>query len=231
MVKNKGLTLYIDLGTNGEVVLAWPGTIMATSTAAGPAFEGVGIKGGSLAIPGAIDRVTYKKGFEYHTIGNKKSIGLCASGLLDLLKVLLRLGWLTPDGRLLRTLTIGGISISQGDIRRLQLAIGAIHVGIEILLLKASIVPADIDEAIITGEFGAHLNPESLEAVGLIPKGIKKIRLEKDLPLKGAIKFIMDNRALAEIKAIQKNSGHLALALEPDFQKRFINALRLAPWD
>ncbi|MEO0225845.1 MAG: ASKHA domain-containing protein, partial [candidate division WOR-3 bacterium] len=229
-LRKSGTTLYIDLGTNGEVVLAWPGSVMAVSTAAGPAFEGAGIKAGSLAVPGAIDRVYYKGGIKYHTIGNKKPIGLCASGLIDLLAVMLKQGWLEPSGQLLKTVEIDGISINQEDIRKLQLAIGAIHVGIETLLLKASTMPARIDEAIITGEFGAHLNPASLVAVGLIPTGIKKIRLERDLPLRGAVRFLQDDRARAEVKQIQKISGHLELALEPYFGERFIWSLRLAPW-
>jgi len=224
-------TLYVDLGTNGEVGLCHRGRVIVASTAAGPAFEGSGIKGGSLAIPGAIDRVGYQGGFRIRTIRNRKPVGFCASGLLDLLAILLRLGWLTPDGRLVKAVEIGGIAIEQQAIRQLQLAIGAIHVGIMVLLLKYSITPAEISRVVLTGEFGAHLNPRSLVAVGLIPKGIKKITMASDLPLQGALKFLLDANGLEAVKLVHRNAHHLELAQEPGFERLFIQSLRLAPWD
>lgn len=230
-LETRRTVLYADLGTNGEVGLVWGGKIVLVSTAAGPAFEGSGIKGGSLALPGAIDRVGYQGGFRIRTIGNRKPVGFCASGLLDLLAVLRRRGWLTPDGRLMKPVEIGGIAIEQQAIRQLQLAIGAIHVGIMVLLLKYSIAPAEVSRAVLTGEFGAHLNPRSLVEVGLIPKGIKKISIASDLPLQGALKFLLDANGLDAVKLVHQNAHHLELAQEPGFERLFIGSLRLAPWD
>ncbi|GAI16129.1 unnamed protein product, partial [marine sediment metagenome] len=127
MHKSGKNSLYIDLGTNGEVVLIRGKNIYAASTAAGPAFEGIGVDCGCLAIRGAIDQVSYSKGsLKFHTINKEKPIGLCASGLIDLLAILLEQGILKDNGRLKHAVQLSWIDISQGDIRKLQLATGAI---------------------------------------------------------------------------------------------------------
>jgi len=232
IIQRPGVFLYIDLGTNGEIAVITEDKVLALSAAAGPAFEGVGISCGSLAISGAIDRITYHRGFRFHTIKSKKPIGICASGLIDLLAVLLSLGWLRADGRLIKKIEIRNaeLELTQDDARKLQLAIGAIHTGVEILLEKVGVTPSKITEAIFTGELGSSLNTESLTRIGLLPKGIKKLRFEKDLPLKGAVAVLLDNNALKQAENIEKMGEHLELAIEPDFQKKFISNLKLAPW-
>lgn len=226
----EGIFLYIDLGTNGEIAVIKKDKIIVLSAAAGPAFEGVGISRGSLAIPGAIDRISYNRGFRFSTIDDKKPIGFCASGLIDLIAILLSHGWLQEDGRLVRKVKINGLGITQDDIRKLQLATGAIHTGIEVLLQKAGVKPSEVDEAILTGEFGSSLNSKSLRRIGILQNGIKKIRLKNDLPLQGALKVLLDNAALEQVRRIEKMSEHLELASEPDFQKKFVSNLKLAPW-
>lgn len=228
--KSGKVSLYVDLGTNGEVVLLTPEKIFAVSTAAGPAFEGTGVTCGSFAIPGAIDRLDYKKKIRYRTIRKKKPIGICASGLVDLLSIMLEIGHLGEDGRLLKEIEIGGIKIGQNDIRKLQLAVAAIHTGIEILLQKMKIKPADIKEAVLTGEFGSHLNQKSLMRIGLLPQRIEKIRQERDLPLKGAIIGLLDKKIFASAEEIREKAKQVELALEPNFPKLFVSALRLRPW-
>jgi len=228
---HKGASLYVDLGTNGEVALICKNKIIALSTAAGPAFEGIGISHGSLAIPGAIDHVDYKDGFKIHTIGNRKPIGICASGLIELLDILIELGWLQQNGRLLKGFKLQGFKITQDDIRKLQLAIGAIHTGIQMLLEKFGIKPIDIAEVILTGEFGSRLKLKSLISLGILPMGIKRLRFEKDLPLKGAIKVLLDHSALKEARRIEMISHYLELANQPEFQNKFVAALRLKPWN
>lgn len=223
-------SLYIDLGTNGEVVLIKKNKIIAASTAAGPAFEGIGITGGSLAVPGAIERVWFQKGLRYHTIGNKKPVGICASGLIDLLAVMLEIGWLRDDGRLVRKIGVGGIRIKQEDVRRLQLAIGAVHTGIEILLDKFQVRPSVIGNIVLTGEFGSNLNLESLKKVGILPKGVKRVRFENDLPLKGAVEVLVNDMVIKKVDRIESIAQHLELAVQPQFQEKFVKALGLKPW-
>ena len=233
LYKRSGASLYIDLGTNGEIALLTKRRIHALSAAAGPAFEGAGLKCGSLALPGAIDAVmdTGRGRFRTHTIDDKEPRGICASGLIDMLAVLLRRGWLTRNGRLLEKVRIGGISVDQWDIRQLQLAIGAIHTGVQFLMEHCGISADDISDTIITGEFGSHLRIASLRQVGIIPTGLKAVRLERDLPLKGAIKALCDHRARKDAEMIRNRSRHVELAMQPDFQRRFVKALQLAPWN
>lgn len=231
IIHNRGLSLYLDLGTNGEIALVSGNTITAASTAAGPAFEGVGVTIGSMAKAGAIDRVVYKNGFKIHTIGNRPPVGVCASGLIDLLAVLLDIGWLREDGRLLQSPLQPEIKITQDDVRKLQLAIGAVHTSIQTLLQKADRRASDVETALLTGEFGSELNRRSLERLGILPLGIKTITFERDLPLQGAIRALRDNAAIAEINRIEESATHIELATDPDFQKRFVAALKMAPWN
>ncbi|MGB3340260.1 MAG: ASKHA domain-containing protein [bacterium] len=232
LYKKSQNSLYIDLGTNGEVILIRNRKIFATSTAAGPAFEGIGISCGCLAIPGAIDRVSYSKGkIHFRTIGNKKPQGLCASGLIDLLGILLEQNMLKANGRLKNDINLSSVTINQNDIRKLQLAIGAIHSGVEILLRKARIKSSSINRAVITGEFGSKLDVNALFNIGLLPRGIKNTVFKKDLPLLGAIEAIQDIRTFDKLETIRRQSIHIDLAAQPDFQNVFVSSLNLAPWE
>jgi uncharacterized 2Fe-2S/4Fe-4S cluster protein (DUF4445 family) len=231
MLTSRKPSLYIDLGTNGEIALITSENIYAVSTAAGPAFEGVGLTCGSLALPGAIERVEYNGKFEIQTIENKPPIGFCASGFIDLLAILLRHNLLSDYGRLKRSIKITDFFINQMDIRKLQLAIGAIHTGIKFLFDYADIKSSYIKEVVITGEFGAHLNSESLRQVGLIPMNIDNIRLENDLPLNGAIEFLLNKITPQDTEGMRKKSIYLELANQKDFQKRYLEGLMLKPWN
>jgi uncharacterized 2Fe-2S/4Fe-4S cluster protein (DUF4445 family) len=230
LLNNRGVSLYIDLGTNGEIALVTKKRILALSTAAGPAFEGAGLKCGSLAIPGAIDRIEHDGGFSIHTINDRKPKGICASGLIDLLAALLKSGCLNQRGKLLKRVTVQGIEICQDDIRKLQLAIGAIKTGIQVLLEQVRIHPLEIIETVITGEFGSSLNIASLKRAGIIPDSLSDVRLEKDLPLRGGIMTLFDRKMIGHAENTRRISRHVELAMDPDFQKKFLNALELVPW-
>ena len=222
--------LYIDLGTNGEVAVMDRRQIWAASTAAGPAFEGAGIACGSLAVPGAIDRVGFNDKFTFQTIDNCRPVGFCASGLIDLLASALRSRHLAENGRLLKPIRIAGFSIRQDDIRILQLAVAALHSGIQMLLAKTGLTPARLDEAVITGEFGQHMDLDNMIRIGLLPSGIRRVRIVHDLALQGAILSLSDNRASDRIAKLKVKSRHLDLARQPEFQDRYVSALCLKPW-
>lgn len=223
--------LYVDLGTNGEVVLIKGKKIYATSTAAGPAFEGVGISLGSLAIPGAINKVWFRdRKLLFRTINNQKPVGVCASGLIDLLALMLKQKWLQDNGRLDSPVILSRFRITQLDIRKIQLAIAAIHAGIETLLNLAKVSPRELNAAVITGEFGDKLDKSNLMRLGVVPRGIKKISFEHDLPLKGAVAALLDRNKTREAEAIRKSSAHIELARQKDFQKIFVQAMRFKPW-
>ncbi|MGQ9702652.1 MAG: ASKHA domain-containing protein, partial [bacterium] len=169
--------------------------------------------------------------FKIYTIDNKPPIGFCASGLIDLLAVILKLDWLDEYGRLKHKLKVAGFDITQKDIRTLQLAIGAIHTGVKFLIDNAGIKSKDIGEAVITGEFGSHLNSKSLSRVGILPLTIKNIRMENDLPLRGAISLLLNQVNTEDVEKVRKCSTHFDLALQTDFQKRFVEGLFLKPWN
>ncbi|MBN2621369.1 DUF4445 domain-containing protein [candidate division WOR-3 bacterium] len=224
--------LYADLGTNGEVVLITPKKIIAASTAAGPAFEGVGIRCGSLAVPGAIKAVGINNGiFTFSVIDNKTPLGLCASGLIDALYLGVKHGFISETGKLNKTMSIGEFSLVQNDIRKLQLAVGAIRTGMKILLKQSKLSSHMIDEVMLTGEFGTRLRPGILARIGLIPSGRMKVTSEKNLALKGAVMVLTNDRVRQCIEDIKGKSVHLELANHPEFQKEFVHAMRFSPWE
>jgi uncharacterized 2Fe-2S/4Fe-4S cluster protein (DUF4445 family) len=195
--------LFIDLGTNGEIVLLSRLMALACSCAAGPAFEGVHISSGMVAVAGAVERVEEENGqLLLDTIDGAPPLGLCGSGLADGVTVLLRCGLLLPSGRLLapgqvaadvpsdlraRLREEGGrrrfvlhqdalgkpILLTQADIRQVQLAKAAIRTGVDSLLEAAGLEPESIDRVFVGGAFGSSMRAESLLALGMIPQALR----------------------------------------------------------
>lgn len=168
----RGWSLFLDIGTNGEMVL-WNGSeILACATAAGPAFEGARISCGMAGIEGAVCAIG-PNGFE--TIGGKPATGLCGSGLVDAVALLLNTGKIDVTGYMEgNEELISGISLSPQDIREVQLAKGAIAAGIKILLLEAGIGAEDVKQVFMAGGFGYALHDWSAGRIGLIPEGLEK---------------------------------------------------------
>ena len=135
--------LLIDLGTNGEMALSFNGELWGCATAAGPAFEGAEISAGMPALPGAIDSVWVAGGhLGFSTIGNKRPKGLCGTGLIGVVDSLLDLGVIDETGAMdADSVSIGDsdIRVTQGDVRKLQLAKAAIAGGIDTLLHEAGV--------------------------------------------------------------------------------------------
>jgi uncharacterized 2Fe-2S/4Fe-4S cluster protein (DUF4445 family) len=169
-----GWSLFLDIGTNGEMVLWNDQRFLACATAAGPAFEGARISCGMPGVEGAIS-VIGPEGFE--TIGDKSPVGLCGSGLVDAVALLLNagkidmMGYMEEDSEL-----IPGIKIflTPQDIREVQLAKGAVAAGIKVLMLEAGIVADDIKQVFMAGGFGYALHDWSAGRIGLIPDGLEK---------------------------------------------------------
>ena len=154
------LTLMIDIGTNGEIVLGNRERIMACSTAAGPAFEGAKIQCGMRGATGAIDHVNFNDGqLSYTVIDNVEPIGICGSGLIDAVAVMLREGVLKTSGYLNGSTyhLTENVYITQKDIRELQLAKSAIAAGIQMLCIKMGVKIKDIDKVIIAVAFGNYI--------------------------------------------------------------------------
>ncbi|MGI6552686.1 MAG: ASKHA domain-containing protein [Bacillota bacterium] len=197
--QGEGNRLAVDIGTNGEIVLASSGRLITCSTAAGPAFEGAQIKHGMRAQAGAIEGVTIDEDVSLRVIGDVPAKGICGSGLMDAVAELVRHGIIEKGGRLLakeegkhlppalqKRLGLwegnscfilateeetGGdpVVLTQKDVREVQLAKGAIRAGIQVLLDQLGLTAAELDEVLLAGAFGTYLNKKSALEIGLLP--------------------------------------------------------------
>jgi uncharacterized 2Fe-2S/4Fe-4S cluster protein (DUF4445 family) len=235
-----GTVIFIDIGTNGEIVLSRNGRLVATSCAAGPALEGMNISCGMRAVTGAVDSFLLVPGLThvFSTIGGAEPKGICGSGLIDLVAELVRSGLITKTGRLKAPegrpdpLIEGNyhltetVFLSQKDVRQVQLAKGAISAAMKMLLAKLDLTLGDLDEVVIAGSFGYHLRAENLLAISLIPKGYQgPVSFVGNSSLAGAARLLMDRSAMEEIEKLSREIEVIELAFDPKFQETFLAEL------
>lgn len=249
--------LYIDIGTNGEMGLNVQGKRLVTSTAAGPAFEGMGLSGGMRASVGAVEKVKIinNSGLEIQTIGNASVKGICGSGIIDLLAALLRLGIIEPSGRLKQTTELNGLSpdvlsrivsvdgqmafqlgknvyFSQKDIRQVQLAKGAIRAAIDLLLDKTEFSSDILERIVIAGGFGYSLNPDNLERIGLIPPQTQsKISFAGNASRSGCVWLLTDIAYRRFLEERMHKMKHLSIANNPKFMDHYISCMEFPVQD
>ena len=225
--------LFIDIGTNGEIVLKHKDTYYCCATAAGPAFEGAEITKGMSAINGAIDHVKLNSSgdIEYTVIGGGAPKGLCGSGLLDLLAILLDTGAVDKTGRLLEKDKFyisedPQIYITSEDIRKLQLAKAAIAAGIEVLLHFAGITEDDISLLALAGGFGSYMNIQSAARIGLIPKRLLPVaKTLGNTAGEGAVKTLIKKDAYESLENIRKHCEYVELSSITFFNDRFVEQM------
>ena len=229
MDKTDKMTLLVDIGTNGEMVLGNKDRLGACATAAGPAFEGAGIQYGMQAAPGAIDRMG--RDFSCHVIGGGKAVGICGSGLLEAVSAGLHNGLLNPRGRILNedhTLPLtDGISLNQEDIRQFMQAKGAIAAGIRMLTEYFGISLAEIEQVYLAGAFGTFLDPHAACRTGLIPAELE----DRILPIgnaagSGAKMIACSQAAFTHTDSIISRVTHVDLAALPVWAKTFAQSMR-----
>ncbi len=182
MYESDEVTLMVDIGTNGEMVLGNKDRMTACSTAAGPALEGAKIKFGMRGAPGAIDHVWVEDGvIRASVIGGGKAQGICGSGLIDAVAVALETGLINKRGRIVSKEErdgdrfidlIDGVYLTQNDIREVQLAKGAIAAGIQLMARELGMKVEDIDRVLLAGAFGNFMNPRSACRIGLLPPSL-----------------------------------------------------------
>lgn len=228
MAESEEYTILIDLGTNGEIVLGNNKKILSASTAAGPAFEGAKISCGMRAATGAISSVTYENDrLHCHVIGNVKAKGLCGSGLIDIVSVLLQNGQIGMFGEFGSELDsfelVDDIVINQQDIREFQLAKAAIASGLSILLKEMNITYNEVSKIFIAGGFGNFLNIKNVIKTGLIEAEEDKIIKFGNTALLGAKMLLFDDGNI--ISDILSKAKHINLEGEPAFQDIFIDKL------
>lgn len=251
------LTLLIDLGTNGEIVLGNKDKLFVSSTAAGPAFEGAQLSSGMRAANGAIDDVEITDDVFVHTIKDELARGICGSGVIKALAEFLKVGVITTSGRFVssdrlallpdnigkrlkdqdgqkefvlvfaeQSVTGRDISITQGDIREIQLVKSSIFTGVEILMENFGITLEEIEQILIGGAFGNHLDLDSALAIGLVPSTDRgKIIPVGNAAGTGAVKAMLSVRILERCRSISRKAKFIELANHPEFQKRFIRNL------
>lgn len=247
------LTLYLDIGTNGEMALGKGDRYVCCATAAGPAFEGAQIELGMPASKGAVDKVWLEgRRIKYSVIGNDRPVGLCGSGLIDALAVLLKAGIIDENGTILSgqelpilfrsyvfeveaeetaqstesSLAVHiapGVYITQEDIRKLQLAKGAIAAGIEVLFKEYGCMPCNIDVLTFAGGFGNYIDKASAAAIGLFPQELlDKAKEVGNAAGNGAVSAALSQEAWERALEIGGNMRYIELASYPHFNEMYV---------
>ena len=254
--KEKGHVLFIDIGTNGEIVLTSNGRILCCSCAAGPALEGMNISAGMRAAQGAIEDVKItEEGVKIQVIGDREDdkqepSGICGSGILAVVKELLRTGLVKKTGAFIKKdklspedyrfplLQLNGtkrefilhekpqILVTQGDVRQVQLAKGAILSGFTALLREAQIDMEDLDKVMIAGQFGAHLPADSLIGTGILPDAVKdKLVYVGNSSKTGAYMALMSKKAKQEMEKLAEEMEYMELAETENYERIFTDSM------
>lgn len=225
------LLALVDLGTNGEIVLGNRERLLCASTAAGPAFEAGRISCGMRATTGAITEVRDAAGeLQCTVLGDVAARGICGSGLVDAVAKALGLGLIHSNGRLAggrSSLQLApGVSLTQRDIRELQLAKAAIAAGMRILLDIWGARPADIRRLYLSGAFGNYINRASARRIGLLDFPDQQIKPAGNTALLGAKISLFASRGQDdEVARIKSRIEHVSLAAHPQFQDAFVEGI------
>ena len=231
MHRKEGYTALIDLGTNGEIVIGNKEGILCASTAAGPAFEGANISLGMQATTGAISSIDRSdQGWTCSVIGKGTSRGICGSGLIDAVSVLLQEGLIGEFGEILsgesEIALDSRVSLSQKDIQEFQLAKAAISAGFEILIRKLGIDTEKISDVYIAGGFGNYLNMKNVIRVGMHKFPEEVMHKLGNSALIGAKMFLFEDSNYPD--GILEITEHVSLEKEADFQDIFVENLAFA---
>ncbi|MDR1700414.1 MAG: ASKHA domain-containing protein [Lachnoclostridium sp.] len=225
MCESGKTALLMDIGTNGEIVLKHNGKLFCASAAAGPAFEGYGLSGGSYGVKGAIDKVWHSQGkICCSTIGNAPASGICGSGIIDALSVMLDLDLLEETGYLESPVMISeDIFVTAEDVQYIQLAKGAIRAGVETLVKEAGIHKNEIEDFYIAGGFGNSINPENAAKIGLIPHELKnKVQCIGNAAHTGATMLLQNEQLINKTLLLTESAAILPLESSVVFRENFL---------
>jgi len=259
--RQDAMVLIIDIGTNGELVIGNRKRLLSSSCATGPALEGAHIKFGMRAAPGSIERVSIDPNsleVNFKTIGEKgwqsesksaSAIGICGSGIIDVVAELFRNKIVLQSGRFSESVpsprfrisgqgpefviawrdetSIGkDITITQQDIRNVQLAKAALYTGAKLMMKKLGI--EKLNKVILAGAFGTYINTEAAMILGMFPDcDLKNVYAVGNAAGDGARIALLNRDKRVEADEIARKVEYVELTIEKNFQKEFIDALAL----
>lgn len=230
--------MLIDIGTNGEMVLAAGDHFLVSSVAAGPAFEGGNISCGMPGVPGAVCRAVLfgKEKMVTKTIGGKPAIGLCGTGIIDVMYELVRHRIVDDHGTLKEPwfaegfpVVPGKIYFTQEDIRQVQMAKATICAGVEVLLQKSHISYEQIKKVYVAGGFGTGLDMEKAVGIGLLPTGLRgKLTPVGNSALEGAVRCLTRKKESSDMQPQEfaSISHEINLADTPEFQELYLKHMQ-----
>jgi uncharacterized 2Fe-2S/4Fe-4S cluster protein (DUF4445 family) len=232
LAEREELSLYVDLGTNGEVVLGNRDALLCCATAAGPAFEGGRIRCGMGGEEGAA--CSYRDG-EYATIGGCPPRGICGAGLVDIAADLLRRGVLDGSGFMVEPFTVvaeeksgtrEAISVTPADIRELQAAIAAVYAGIRTLMDEAAAEWSEVARVYLAGGLGSSVNVDSAVAVGLLPAALRgRTVTVGNSAVSGARLALRSTRFAEEVERIARRMRYVELSMRREFNECYVNSM------
>lgn len=223
--------LLADIGTNGELVLWHKGKLLCCSTAAGPVFEGAAISQGMQAGSGAIDHVTWRNGAVHcHTLGDAPAVGICGSGIVDAVAVFCRQEIIDETGAFSdgaeSCRLADHVSLTQKDIRMVQLAKSAICAGMLTLMEVGNIRAEALSQLVIAGGFGSFLDLHSAACMGLYPAELEQCAAAiGNASLTGASMMLLRREFLTESAALAEKSETVDLSSNPIFMDNYVEQM------
>ncbi len=246
LAETDGVVMAIDIGTNTEICLNHKGKMTSVSCASGPAFEGAHIKFGMRAAPGAIEYVRLEnERLEIQTIGGETPVGICGSGLLDIVAQLRKNELIERSGKMVAHPLIQirngspefilaerpglePITISQKDVRELQLAKAAIRLGIQALVEAEGLSEDNLEQIIIAGAFGTFIDVKSAITIGMLPDlPLERFKQVGNAAGTGARLALISMDERKKAKEIAQRDGYIELAKVPNFNRKFAEATYL----
>lgn len=258
MAKAEEIVLFIDIGTNGEMVLGNQEWLVSSACSAGPAFEGGGITFGMRAMQGAIERVVIDQSnydVTVSTVGGLKAVGICGSGLIDCLAQFLEAGIIDRAGKMQAEIATHrmrqgddgwefvlvfseatecgkDIVITENDVKNLLRSKGAVYAGIRSMLKAVQLGEESIGKVLIAGGFGNYLNIRDAIVIGLLPDlPAEKYTFIGNSSVKGARLALLSQEAFHEAQELGKKITYLELSAGNDFMEEFMAALFLPHTD
>ncbi len=239
LAERDGLCAVLDIGTNTEVLVGNRHRLLAASCPAGPAFEGGGVACGMPALDGAIERVALRDDgrLEARVVGGGEAVGVCGSGLVDLLSELLRAGRMNAQGRFGHDVhrvdldAAGRVFVAEADVNELAQAKGANVAGLRLVLEAFGATLDQVETLYLAGGFARHLDPAAAMRIGLIPE-LPKARVAQvgNAALEGASQALLSVSRRRFLEGVVERVEHVRLEHAASFFDVFVDGCQFEPW-